>query len=41
MMHRGVLQSGGNLRKVQVVFPDHLFALLELDASDVFAGGNL
>ena len=41
MVHRGILQIRGDLRKVQVVLPDHLLALLELDAADVFAGGDL
>ena len=41
VVHGGILQCGSNFRKVQVVLPDHLLALLELDAADVFAGGNL
>ena len=41
MMHRGILQLGGNFRKVQVIFPDHLLALLKLDPADIFAGGDL
>ena len=40
-MHRGIVELGGDLREVQVVFPDHLLALLKLDPADVFAGGNL
>ena len=41
MMHGGILQHLGDLRKVQVVFPDQLLALLELDAADVLTGGDL
>ena len=39
VMHCGVLQCRGNLRKVQIVLPDHLLALLELDPADILAGG--
>ena len=41
MMNRGILQFGCDLGEVQIVFPDHLLALLELDPADVFAGGDL
>ena len=40
-MNRGILQFCSDLREIQVVFPDHLLALLELDAADVFTGRNL
>ena len=35
------MQDGGDLGEVQIVLPDHLLALLELDPADVFAGGDL
>ena len=41
MVHRGILQFRGDLCKIQIVFPNHLLALLELDAADVFAGRYL
>ena len=41
MVHRGILQCSGNFREVQIVFPDHLLALLKLDAADILAGGDL
>ena len=37
----GILQFCRDLRKVQVVFPDHLLALLELDPADILAGRDL
>ena len=40
-MNCGILQLCCNFRKVQIVFPDHLLALLELDAADIFAGRDL
>ena len=40
-MHRGILQLGSDLGEVQIVFPDHLLALLELDTADIFAGRDL
>ena len=40
-MHCGILQGCGDLGEVQIVFPNHLLALLELDASDILAGGDL
>ena len=40
-MHRRILQLGGNLGKIQVVLPNHLLALLQLDAADVLAGRDL
>ena len=40
-MDSGILQRRGNLSEIQVVFSNHLFALLELDPSDVFSGRNL
>ena len=41
MVNCGILQLCCNFRKVQIVFPDHLLALLELDAADIFAGRDL
>ena len=41
MVDGGILQRRGDFGKVQVVFPDHLLALLELDTADVFTGGDL
>ena len=41
VMHRRILQRLGNFRKIHTAFPDHLLALLELDAADVLAGGDL
>ena len=40
-MYRGVLQGSGDFREIQLVFPDHLLALLQLDAADILAGRNL
>ena len=40
-MHRGVLQSSGDLGEIHGVIPDHLLALLELDAADILAGPDL
>ena len=40
-MDGGVLQGGSDLREVQIVFPDHLLALLKLDSADVFSRGDL
>ena len=40
-MHRRILQRCRDFRKVQVAFPDHLPAFLELDAANIFTGRNL
>ena len=40
-MDGGILQGGGDLREVQIVLPDHLLGLLELDPAHILAGGDL
>ena len=40
-MNSGILQFRCDLRKIQIVFPDHLLAFLELDPADILAGRYL
>lgn len=37
-MDSRVLQDGGDLGEIQVVFPNHLLAFLQLDSTDIFTG---
>ena len=41
MVDGGILQCCRDLRKVPVALPDHLLALLELNAADILAGRDL
>ena len=40
-MDSGIVKGCGDLCKIQIVFPDHLFTFLELDSPDILTGRNL
>ena len=41
MVDGGILQCSGDLGEIHRIFPDHLLALLQFDAADILAGGDL